>query len=126
MPLSYVIDKQRRVVLSTGTGIVTFAEIRAHQDALTSDSAFAPQFNQLLDLTAATGLDISNSEARVVAAHKLFSQRSRRAFVASQTAIYGVGRMLQAYHELSGEAAPRPAVFDNLAAAKKWLGLPIS
>jgi hypothetical protein len=122
MPLSYVIDKQRRVVVSTGTGIVTFAEIRAHQDALTSDPAFVPQFNQILNFTAATDLDISTPEARVVASRKLFSPQSRRAFVASQAAIFGMGRMLQAYHELS-KAASQPAVFGDLAAAEKWLGL---
>ena len=122
MPLSYVIDKQRRVVVSTGTGIVTFAEIRAHQDALTSNPAFVPEFNQLLDFTTAADLDISTPEARVVASRKLFSPRSRRAFVASQPTIFGMGRMLQAYHELS-KATSQPAVFGDLAAAEKWLGL---
>jgi hypothetical protein len=67
-------------------------------------------------------LDISTPEARVVASRKLFSPRSRRAFVASQPTIFGMGRMLQAYHELS-KATSQPAVFGDLAAAEKWLGL---
>jgi hypothetical protein len=101
---------------------VTFAEIRAHQNALLGDPAFLPEFNQLIDLTAATDLDISSHEARLVAQRKLFSPRSRRALVASQPAIFGVGRMLQAYNELS-EAASRTAVWCNLPAAEEWLRL---
>ena len=50
MPCRYVIDKERRVVLSTAWDLVTFAELKTHQNQLKNDPDFSPEFNQLLDM----------------------------------------------------------------------------
>src|SRR5208282_5677900 len=62
MPARYVIDKQRRLVISTAWGHLTFAESRAHQDQLARDPDFSPTFDQLLDATAITTIELSAQE----------------------------------------------------------------
>jgi hypothetical protein len=122
MPARYVIDKERRLVITTGSGRVTFAEIKAHQDQLLNDPNFNPEFNQLLDMTAVISLDLSVGEAQIAASRRLFSPTSRRAFVATSPTIFGMGRMMEAYHELS-TAASLASIFHDLPSALKWLGL---
>lgn len=121
MPCSYVIDTGKRLVITTACGCVTFAEIRAHQDKLLSDPEFNPEFNQLIDATAVTELDTSVDEIRIVVNRKLFSATSRRGLVASQPAIFGIGRMMATYLELS-PVASEAGVFRDLASALRWLG----
>lgn len=54
MPVEYIIDKERRLVISTAWGRATFAEARAHQERLKDDPDFHPEFNQFLDATDVT------------------------------------------------------------------------
>jgi len=122
MPVRYVIDKERRLVISSGWDRVTFAEIKVHQDQLLSDPDFSPEFNQLVDGTAVTALDISIDEAKEIARRKLFSSTSKRAFVGSSPAIYGMLRLTGTYHEMSKESS-KVSVFYDLSSALKWLGL---
>ncbi|SRR6266700_3927832 len=118
----YVIDKERRLVISTGSEQLTFSQVKTHQDQLLNDPDFDPEFNQLIDMTAVTSLDISVDEAKMIARRKLFSSTSRRAFVATSPTIFGMGRMMEAYHEMSNVAS-QVRVFYDLPSALKWLGL---
>jgi hypothetical protein len=122
MPVRYVIEKERRLVISTGSDRVTFADLKAHQDQLVSDPDFNPEFNQLLDGIAVTALDVSVDEAKTLANRKVFSSTSLRAFVAPSPAIFGMGRLWTAYHEMSN-APSQVCVFYDLTSALKWLGL---
>ena len=122
MPYHYVIDTERRLVISTGWDRLTFAEIKAHQDQFTSDPDFDPTFNQLIDATAITALDLSIDEARTIASRHLFSSTARRAFLATSPAIFGMGRLLEAYHGMA-EVPEQVCVFSDRASALKWLGL---
>lgn len=118
MPVGYVIDKKHRLILTIGDGSVTVSEIRNHQDRLLSDPDFDPAFNQLIDVTTATRFDMSVDEAKQVALRPIVSPKSKRAFVASKPAIYGLGRLMQVYH---GRMA-RVRIFRDRNAAFKWLG----
>ena len=122
MPASYVIEKERRLVITTGKDRVTFAEANTHRDQLLNDPDFKSEFDQLVDLTAVTALDISAQEARAMGTRGLFSSTSRRAIVAPTPAIFGMGRMMQAYNELS-DLATQIRVFHDLGSALKWLDL---
>lgn len=122
MPFTYVIYPDKRLVVSTASGRVSFEEIKTHQDRLLGDPNFNPEFDQLLDARKATHLDLSIAEAQVVASRKLFSAKSKRAWVSSQPAIYGMGRLITAYHEMS-DAASQVHVFYDLASALEWLSL---
>jgi|SRR5215470_857783 len=121
MPCRYVIDKERRLLISTASDRVSFAEMKAHQDQLLSDPDFKAEFNQLVDATAVTGVDVSVEEIRMLVNRKVFSPTSRRALVATQPAIFGVGRMMAAYLEMS-KASSEVCVFYDLPSALKWLG----
>jgi hypothetical protein len=53
MPAFYKIAKDRRLVLSTASGVLTLEDVLAHQDQILADPDFNPQYSQLLDLTHA-------------------------------------------------------------------------
>ena len=121
MPYSYSIRKEKRLVISIGLGLVTFAELKANADKLAKDPDFNPEFDQLVDATAMAELQVSVDEARTLAQVNLFSPNSRRAFVAPQPAAFGMIRLWSAYHELRSEPSD-VAVFSDLATALAWLG----
>src|SRR5215472_12819300 len=122
MPVRYVIDAERRLVITKGWDRVTFPEMQANQDKLLNDPAFDPTFNQLLDWTQATAADVSADHLRTLANRKVFSPTSRRAFVASMPAMFGIGRMAEAFHEMS-DSPSRACVFYDMPSALKWLGI---
>jgi hypothetical protein len=122
MPIRYLIDKKLRLVITIGSDCVTFTETRAHQDQLLSDPDFDPEYNQQIDLTGTTMLDMTVDEARTIASRKIFSSTSKRAFIASSPSIFGMGRLMQAYHEMAPEPS-QARVFYDRDAAMKWLGL---
>jgi len=122
MPLRYVIDKGRRLVHTTGWDRLTFAQTEAYRDQLLNDPDFDPEFNQLVDLTALTGLGMSVEETKQIASGTGFSASSRRAFVAPDPAVFGMSRLFGAYSEMS-KTGSRIQVFPDLSSALKWLGL---
>ena len=97
---------------------MTFDDAKAHQDRLLVDPDFDASFDQLIDATTATRFDISAHEARILAERRIVSRESRRAFVATEPHIFGLGRMMEIYHEHLGNAQ----VFDSMDEALKWLG----
>ena len=119
MNVRYSIDKQRRLILTTAEGSVTFDDITGHQDRLLADPDFDASFDQLIDTTAVTKVDLSTNEARILAKSPLVSPESRRAFVATEPEIFGLGRMMEIYHEALGYADVR--VFYSMDEALKWL-----
>jgi hypothetical protein len=114
------IDKQRRLILTTGEGCVTFDDIKGHQDRLLVDPDFDASFDQLIDMTRATKLDISPHEARALAERRVVSPGSRRAFVATEPHIFGLGRMMGIYVERLESADAQ--VFYSIDEALMWLG----
>jgi len=119
LPVRYVIDKDHRLVLTIGEGSVTFDDIKHHQNRLLSDPAFDAKFDQLIDVTTATSFDLSAEEAKEIARRPIVSPASRRAFVASMPGVYGMGRLMQVYHERNAQVD----VFYDRDSALKWLGI---
>lgn len=122
MSCHYIIDKSRRLVISTASDCVTFAELQSHQDELLRDPDFKPEFNQLFDGTRATSLAVSIEQARALAKRAVFSSTSRRAFVAPSPAMFGMARVFESYHGMS-DVPSHICVFYDLSEARKWLGL---
>ena len=94
-----------------------FDDVRNHQDRLLVDPDFDASFDQLIDMTTAAGFDISAHEARILAERCIVSPESRRAFVATEPHIFGLGRMMEIYHERLGNVQ----VFYSMDEALKWL-----
>jgi len=112
------------MVTSTGWGHLTFAEMKAHQDQLRSDVAFVPKFDQLIDTTGVTQLDISPEEFKMLARRSLFfSPSSRRAWIATYPLILGMGPLIEAYREVIGAEKDQLHVFYNHNEALEWLGM---
>ena len=122
MPFSYVVYSVHRLVISTGSDLVTWEEIKARQDQTKIDPDFNPEFNQIVDLRAVTGFDMTSDHARLLARRMIFSATSRRAFVAASPAVFGVGRMWEMFTEVS-ESPSQIRVFYDLPSALKWLNL---
>ena len=122
MPFSYVVYKEHRLVVSSGSGLVTWEEIKSRQDETKADPSFDPSFNQLVDLRSVTGIQMSGNQARMLASRQIFSPQSRRAFVATSPSIFGMGRMWEIYTEVS-KTPSQIRVFADLPSALNWLGL---
>jgi|SRR5579863_4634694 hypothetical protein len=122
MPFSYVVYREHRLVISTGSDLVTWEEIKARQDQTQTDPDFNSEFDQIVDLRAVTGFDMTSDHARLLARRIIFSATSKRAFVAASPGVFGVGRMWELFTEMSDNQS-QIRVFYDLPSALKWLGL---
>ena len=119
VPASYRIDKERRLVISSGTGVLTKEDIQGHMDRLLSDLEFDPTFSQLLDFREITAVEFGPEEVRQFAQRKIYSSISRRAFLVTNDLQFGLARMFETYRELNGETGIR--VFRSLEEAMEWI-----
>jgi hypothetical protein len=122
MPFSYVVYSEHRLVISTGSDRVTWEEIKTRQDQTKTDPDFNPEFNQIVDLRAVTGFDMTIEHAGLLAGRMIFSATSKRAFVAASPAVFGMSRMWEILTELSDNPS-QIRVFYDLPSALKWLSL---
>jgi len=122
--MRYILDRERRLVISTASDRLTFAEVMAYRTRLQSDPDFRPEFNELLDGRTVTHLDVTIDEAKEIARRPVFSETSLRAWVASGPAVFGMGRLIATYNEYS-ETPSQISVFYDLPSALQWLGLEV-
>jgi hypothetical protein len=115
----YKIDKERKLVLSSGTGVLTKEDILGHMDRLSKDPDFDPNFSQVSDFTQITVLEIGPEDVRQLAQRNIFSPRSRRAFVVKNNLQFGLARMFEIHRELNGETGIR--VFRTFDEAMDWI-----
>jgi len=119
MPASYVIDKQRRLVITTVTGAFILADALAHQESLCKDQDFGPSFSQLMDLTQVTEYALTEDDLHKLAQRRVFSEESRRAIVVDGDLGYGLSRMFGMLRENAGELGIR--IFRNRDEALDWV-----
>jgi hypothetical protein len=115
----YMIDKERRVVMTTGSGTFTMSDALRHQDNLLQDPDFDPSFSQIMDLTHVTRFDVEPDDIRKLAQRTIFSPESRRAIIVNTDLAYGYGRMFELHRENFGEMGVR--VFRTLEEALDWV-----
>jgi hypothetical protein len=115
----YEIDKERRLITSTASGVITLPEIWAHQEKLDKDPDFDPSFAQLLDVTQVTKLKLSSEDVQRVAESNTLSTNPRLAIVATSSLVYGMARMFQIFREMKGEEKTR--VFRDRDEALAWV-----
>lgn len=119
MPADYTIDKERRLVLSTGTGYLSKEDVLGHMDRISSDPDFDPTFSQLLDFTEVTEIGFGPQEVREFAERNIFAPRARRAFLVQNDLHFALARMFEIHRELRGESGI--AVFRNMDEAMDWI-----
>jgi len=119
MPTFYKIDKERRFVLSTASGVFTLADALEHQQKLSGDPDFDPSFSQIADFSQVTKLDLSSDEIRQFAQTSIYSSDSRRALVMPNELSFGLGRMYEILRDLAGQGGIR--VFRTVEEAVDWV-----
>jgi hypothetical protein len=119
MPAFYKIDKERKLVLSSGSGVLTREDVLGHQDRLSQDPDFDSSFSQLSDFTHITKIEITPEDVRLAAKKSLFSPHSRRAMVVKDDLQFGLARMFEIHRELAGEKGIR--VFRKIEEALDWV-----
>jgi hypothetical protein len=121
MPADFYIEPDLGMVFSKATGLFTFADAVDHMDRLTANPDFRPEFNQLIDFREASGTTLSSDDVRTLAQRQIFSNGSRRAFVAPEDLEFGLSRVFGTYREFQGEPGIR--VFRDMKEALSWLSL---
>jgi len=120
MPITYTIDPEKKLVLTRIWGAATENEVAEHNRSLRVDPQFDPHFRQLADLTGLTAILVSTKVVEETAHDQYFAPGTRRAFVATDDAAFGMARMFALHAEGLGQTIH---VFRDRTAAEAWLGL---
>jgi len=126
MALKYRLEKNRRLVLITGVGVIGPAEIVANREALLSDPDFDRSFDVLVDFTQVPETSLNSDVLRPLSRNPLFSQASRIAVVTTlpptNMTLFGMARLYETYREVSN-MGDHLRVFKTLEDAREWLGV---
>jgi hypothetical protein len=123
-PAFHKIDKERKLVLSTGSGFVSREEVFTHQDQILKDPEFDPSFSELADFAQLTDTDIGIADLRTLAQRDVFSIHSRRAIIVSGDVAFGFAKIVEVYRQLAGAGQLR--VFRTLDEAWDWILTPVA
>jgi hypothetical protein len=119
MPACYKIEKDRRLVISTGYGVVTREDLLQHQNKLLDDPEFDPTYSQLADFGHVTRVEVIAADVLTFAERNVFAADARRAFVVSNDVCYGFARMFEMLRDEKGERGIR--VFRALEDGLDWV-----
>jgi hypothetical protein len=120
MAMRYQIDKKKKVVMCTFSGIITPHDVLAFRQHIVLDRDFNPAFSQLSDCTKAKKIDISPIEANILAAFSPFHLDSRRALVISDNRHdLGLFELFEATRRFTGDKGAR--LFHHLQEARDWI-----
>ena len=127
MPIRYRVDHEARLVVAAGFGRIGDAEVFGYQAEIAS-RADIRGYDELMDMTGATGFDVPSPErvrelARVAASTDMADSPSRFAIVAPGDAAFGLGRMFQIHRGLDPRSVRRVGVFRSMDEALAFLGL---
>lgn len=120
MPVSYLIDKNQRLVFSRLSGTVTEPEVYEHNRKLRTDPDFNPGFRQLVDCTGLTEILVATGTINAISHDQFFTPGTRRAFIATSDVAFGLARMFALRAESSGQTIE---VFRERRVAEEWLGI---
>jgi hypothetical protein len=119
MPTFYKIAKDRRLVLSTASGVFTLADALAHQDQILADPDFSPLYSQLYDFTHVTKIDLSADDICKLAERDIFHPTSSRVILVTNDLGQGLAQLFKILRDHAGEKRIR--IFRNLDEALEWL-----
>jgi hypothetical protein len=119
VPVSLKIDKERKLVQTTGSGFITKAEVLEHQDQILKDPDFDPNFSQLADFARLTNTDINMGDLQTFAHQDVFSIHSRRAIIVNSDLAFGFAKIFELYRQLAGARGIR--VFRTHHEALNWI-----
>jgi hypothetical protein len=120
LPATYLIDVERKLVISHAWGAITDDDVREHARMLRSDPLFDPTYRQLVDMSGITEDLVDTNTKQESSRDQLFAPGVRRAWVASADYTFGMARMYAIAAERHGQAI---GVFRARSDAEEWLGL---
>ena len=119
MPLTYEVDEEHRLVITTACGAVSAEEAIQLQHDIRSDTRVNADFFHLVDLTRITSVGVDMTAMTELAARQSFAT-SRRAFVVGSNKLaYGMARMFIALRSATGEEPMQR--FAERSEALHWL-----
>lgn len=125
MPITYRIDPDQGLILTTATGVLTDDELLDHKRALAADPDFSPGMRQLSDVRGVERLDVTPQGVRLMVAldrHQADQLGAwKLAIVTTADFVFGTARM---YQTMTDEELKHVQVFRDMAEARSWLGLP--
>lgn len=106
MPAEFVIDTERRLILTTFQGRLTDADVVSMEAALRRDPRYVPTFDHLMDASGVTELALSGEGIRhvVTVTPNGSGCAGRRVIVAPTDALFGMARMFQTLREADASA----------------------
>ena len=119
MPAFYHIDKDRKIVMSTASGVLTRKDLTTHMQGLMKDPDFNPSFSQLADFSHITGRELTAEDIRDIARTTVFSPNSRRAFIVADDQSESLAEMFAILRDVAGERGIR--VFRTLEEGIDWI-----
>jgi hypothetical protein len=123
VPAEHVVDDSRGIVQSRAWGKLTDDDLLEHQRRVREDPHFQPDLNQLFDFRDVEDVALTAHGIDTLAERNPFGRGAKRAFVIrpGALAMYGLMRMFQT---LTSEHPDELRVqFDDIEAAKSWLGM---
>ena len=122
MPVFLKIDKERKLVHTTGSGFISKDEVLAHQDQILKHPDFDPSFSQLANFARLTNTDINMADLQTFAHRDVFSIHSRRAIIVKSDLAFGFAKIFELYRQLAGARGIR--VFRTHHEALNWILTP--
>lgn len=119
MSMSYVVDKNQKLVLSTARGILSYRDAYDCLVRLEQDPDFSPAYSHLCDYSKVFAFALSEYEMQLLAARRVFSTSSRWAFVASNQLAFGLARAFES--SLEGAGIRQAKVLNTKEEALRWL-----
>ncbi len=119
MPLFFHVDKARKLVMTTASGVLSRADVDTHFQKLLKDPDFDPHFSELGDYTHLTKIDFTAADVRDFARLNIFAPSSRRAIVVGDDSAAALAEMFALLRQVEGERDVR--VFRTLEEGVDWI-----
>jgi hypothetical protein len=120
MPVRVIIDKERRLSITSAQGIVTDAEFLEAREKLLVNPDFDPDYDRIWDFYRITELQVSEEIAATLTAESPTPEKPIcRAVVTSEQS--GPMKAILDFIGRTRRAHRRIAAFPDLASAEKWI-----
>jgi hypothetical protein len=125
MPITYTIDRPRRTVYASASGVLTPQDLFTYQTEVWS----APElrgYDECVDMLAVTDVEAatdSNMKALAELSARMDdpSAKSKFAIIAREDLHYGLARMYEAYRSMQPKSTRTLAIFRTREEALRWL-----
>ena len=121
MPITYLIDQDKRLIIETWTGEIFARDLAAYWQRYLADTEVLKIRRTIVDLLASaikfTGDELSSLIESIVLPALNGKAWTTALVVAGNSVEFGVSRQYQAFAERYSE----DSIFDNMADAEKWI-----